>query len=393
MLIAPFLGVFAGWLIVMPGSVITLALRIDELESNSSSYSFALAAGWLSLMLGLEISGRASDHLHLRTGTRTPMLWFGILGTIVTGISASNANTALTLTIAWCLMQVPASAIIATSLAIAAETVSDAKQGLSSGLVGGAPVLALLLSTVAAQVLELSATSSFLLSAIAGALLVLPLALKKSHSINAIDQHEEVPVEVEPLPIHNRFWMRFLLAGFLLSFATSSANGYLVAYTTDVLHLDHDSSATTVATLVLIATLLSLISGLLSGRFARTKTHAVTTYITASIIVGLGISSMALIPVTHFAYVGAALFGIGFGAANGLELSLFIHSKSGAKYTAQQLGTFTGATTAPFVLVPVVATFIVDGSKNGVIHLWLAGSACALAAAVLMLRNLSTSEM
>jgi MFS family permease len=387
MFLIPAIGVFAGWIIVMPATVLTLALRSDQLlgENSASKYSILLAAGWLALMLSLSVFGRASDVSVQKFDSRKPIILFGIVGAASLGYLLGQANSFTTLAITWLAMQLPAAAIVSSALAIAANATNSEKKGLASGLAGGAPVFALLVGSLLVQIVSGAPERAFLITSTIGAIAAIPLLFAKNSSGSTATP--DVNVSDSDLVASPKLWKKFILAGFLLSCATSSANGYLVAYAKDILKLDDTASADLATMMVLVATVASIIAGIVAGLFAHTKLRALRTYSVAAVTVGVTLAILALFPNSEMAIFAAVIFGAAFGTANGLELSIYLHSNPDGFTSGKKLSTFTNATTVPYVLVPAVAAlFLSQSSGQGLIQLWLIGAACAVAASLLILR-------
>ena len=386
----PALGVFAGWITVMPATVLTLAARVDEIDSGTgdTKYSLALSAGWISLIIALFTMGRIGDAVLARYGTRSSVIGFGIIGIAIFGYALGQANTIFSLVFVWCLIQLPAAAIITSSLAMASQYANESKQGLLSGLAGGAPVLALFVGTLVTSAEALTPANAFVITSLLGAFLAIPLLMMNKHSAASISRSGESDKRFWDTADSQKFWNRFLLSAFLLSCATSSANGFLLVFASQALGLETEPATNLVTTMVLAATLSSIISGLITGKFLSSQSQVTYAYSIAAIVVGSSIGILALYPSQGLALIVGLLFGIGFGAANGLELTIFMRNQKDQMRAGKSLGLFTGVTTAPFVLVPLVAAYLLrnDGS-TGITQLWLGGSVFGIIAGIMVLRS------
>jgi MFS family permease len=393
MVILPALGVFAGWLIVMPNTVLTLALCVDKITGTSGSpaYSLILGAGWLSLILALEFMGRWSDKLFVSTGTRSKLIWFGIVGTLALGAAFMFANSLMACAIIWCALQIPAAAIVSTCLALSAHSGDSPRQGLASGLVGGAPVLSVLVGSLLLTVVTLEPRAMLLATCVAGAVIAIPVALQghtEGGSQIANSEHSHL-LEADDSKPSSRNWRIFLIAAFLLSCSTSATNGYIIAYARNILNLDSTAAASLAAYMVLIAATASIAIGVAIGHYVRKAHRIILTYAFAALVTGFSIVLFIARPSSSVALLSALFFGLGFGAANGLEISIFKLNHKGSTNAGKYLSTFTSVTTAPFVLVPAMAAVLMrDGDTSGINQLWSFGAACAVAAAATVLISL-----
>ena len=374
----------------MPSTVITLALCIDQLTgtSGSSEYSLILGAGWLTLILALEVMGRLSDKLFVRTGNRSMLIWFGAIGTVLLGLAFASVNTLALTAIIWCALQFPAAAIVSTSLALSVHNGESPRQGLASGLVGGAPVFSVLIGSLLVTALELEPRTMFLATCILGAVAATPVALKgkPASPLATNDSVAANQINVGFTTPSPRNWRNFLIAAFLLSCSTSATNGYIIAYARNILDLDTTAATSLAGYMVLIAATASITIGIVTGHFVRKARRVMVAYAVAAIITGLSIVLLLALPTSGSALVAALLFGLGFGAANGLEITIFKINHKDVSNAGKRLSTFTSVTTAPFVLVPAIAAVLMrSGHADGITQLWILGAVCAAAAALVML--------
>jgi MFS family permease len=386
----PALGVFAGWIIVMPATVLNLALRVDEIDSGhgNTNYSLVLSAGWVSLIVSLFLMGKIGDLVFEKSGSRSTVIGFGILGSALLGFALSQANTTITLALAWCLIQFPAAALITSSLALASQHASESKQGLSSGLAGGAPVLALFIGTLVTSAAGPAPANAFLFTSILGAIFAIPLLMIRKAPVKSSASLYLNRGDLWDTANSQKFWNRFLLAAFLLSCTTSSANGFLLVFASDVLGLDSIAASDLVTTMVLVASLSSIVSGVIAGKFLISKKHVILAYSFAAILVGASIGVLILFPSEALVFVAGLIFGVGFGTANGLELTMFMKNQNDPNQAGRALGLFTSATTAPYVLIPLVAAFLLrNEGSTGITQLWLGGSVLGIAAGIIVLRS------
>lgn len=390
----PALGVFAGWIILMPNTVITLALCIDKITgtSGSSEYSLILGAGWLTLILALEVMGRLSDKLFVRSGTRSTLIWFGAIGTVLLGLAFASVDTLALSALIWCALQFPAAAIVSSSLALSVHKGESPRQGLASGLVGGAPVFSVLVGSLLVTAIHLEPRTMFLATCIAGAIAAVPVALTSkpsSHLVVGATQNEHhMDAKLKSPSPHS--WRNFLIAAFLLSCSTSATNGYIIAYARNILNLDVTAATSLAGYMVLIAATASITIGILTGHFVRKARNVMVAYAVAAIVTGISIVLLLALHTSSTALVAALLFGLGFGAANGLEITIFKINHKDVSNAGRRLSTFTSVTTAPFVLVPAMAAALMHGGdQDGITELWIFGAVCAVVAALVALQTKS----
>jgi uncharacterized membrane protein YdjX (TVP38/TMEM64 family) len=70
--------------------------------------------------------------------------------------------------------------------------------------------------------------------------------------------------------------------------------------------------------------------------------------------------------------IGALILGIGFGFANGSEFALALSVNESSDALGKNLGTLTATTSVPYVLVPALATFLLqDSPATGLVTLFI----------------------
>jgi hypothetical protein len=97
---------------------------------------------------------------------------------------------------------------------------------------------------------------------------------------------------------------------------------------------------------------------------------------------------MVIMPSESFVWVAGLGFGAGFGAANGLELTLVAHLQPKASNAGKDVALYTASTTLPYVIIPFMAAGILATDVTaGIGLLWWVAAACAAGSAVVMFAN------
>lgn len=388
-MIATTSGVLGGWLAIMPPTVVTLALRLREFDPSGLPvlYSTILAAGWAAMIVALIGFGRLGDLVRERTGSRALLARIGAPLMLVTGALLALAPSPGWLLVAWVLAQAPSAMVITTALAEAGEVVPTRNRGLTSGLIGAAPIVALFLGSAIVTGLSGALPVAFLVSSGIGAALALPLAFVQTPapevSASPGSPLSSVPGHAPLTP--SRIWVAFLIGSFLLSWATSTANGFLVPYVQNVTDVADDAITRLSTSGVLVATLLATISSIVGGILAGGRRRGAWLWSLAALACSVGLLVILTTPTTTGVLVTAAVFGIGFGLANGVELGVVLMLRTDPARLGRDLGLFTAVTTLPYVLVPALGTLLLTGSTiSGLVELFTLALALALVSAVLV---------
>ncbi len=389
------LGVLGGWLAIMAPAVVTVALRLSTFDPSGmpSFYALMLAAGWLTLLVSLITLGQVSDLLLRRSGSRVLLARVGVPLIGVGGLLLAIAPTPGWLLAAWIVAQVPSAAVITTALAEGGDLTPARRRGLTSGLVGAASIIALLLGSTLVRLLGDFTGLAFLVPALLGAVAAAPLLFEPSpqassskvQSSSKVESSAAVPAEQSAsgsASIGRAFviaWPIFVAASFLLSWATSTTNGFVVTFIQYVARALGDSIASTTTGAVILATGVAIIASLVAGPLFGTNGRGAFAWTAGAVLSCASLVLMLASPTGALFFTAAAVFGLGFGIANGVELSIVLALRPVHEHLGRDLGLFTAATTAPYVLVPVVATVaLADDPRSGVLLLF--GLAAVLAA-------------
>lgn len=392
------LGVLGGWLAVMAPAVVTIALRLQEFDPSGlpSTYALILALGWLTMIIALIAAGVIGDVVQRRLSTRAPLARIGVPFLAAGGVLLAIAPTPGWLTVVWVGVQIPSAIVITTALAEGGEEVSRKRRGLTSGLIGAAPIIALLVGGIAVRVLSDSLAWAFILPALVGALVASPLMFTGSVSPSTHDEigHSHVPGSRNSA---SALWLAFLAGSFLLSWATATTNGFLVTFVQNVIDVVSDDVADLSSSVVILASILTIVASIAGGRLAATQALAIQIWVVAAALCAVALAILLASPAIAMLLVAACVFGIAFGAANGVEWSIVLSVRDRSERLGRDFGIFTAVTSAPFVLVPALATVVLRTDVGpGVRFLFtlaciLSGLA-ALIVALLALREATNDE-
>lgn len=383
-------AILGGWLPIMAPGVVTIALRLGDFESTAldSTYALALAAGWLAMIASLIAAGYASDALVRRGLSRTVLVRVSIPLIALGGALMALAPSAVWLALVWALIQVPAALVITTALAEGGAHLREDPRSLVSGWAGAMPILALLVGAIGVRALSDSLGWAFITPALAGALLCVPLALVSTS--NPAESRTKQPSAAGAI---SGLWLAFLIASFLLAWTTSTVNGFLVVFVQELISgaLSDIADISTLA--VILASGLAVIASVSASRFARGRVLPIRMWWIAAVVCAAGLAVLVIAPSILTLLAVAAVFGIAFGVANGVELAVVVSVRGNDASLGQDMGILTAATSLPYVLVPAVAVVaLADSARAGVLALFIAAAATAFLAMVVLTSRSRTSE-
>ncbi len=393
-----FAAILGGWLAVMPPAVVTIALRMREFDPSGlpTAYSLTLAGGWLAMIIALIGFGQLGDRIHSTRGSRLVIVRIALPVFVLASIGLALAPSPGLLATAWIVVQLPVAAIITTALAESGSIVPVGRRGILSGLIGASSIIALFVGSTLVNLLSTSLTSAFIVPALVGACLIAPLAvfplpaafplptatrhLADSSSATSTSSPERAGPPLMPL----RPWVLFLAATLLLSWATSTTNGFIVLLVERIALIPAGSVASTATLLVVAATAFAIASSLAIGPLARSLASAATAWSIAAVTCCLALVGLLLWNTPTGLLVAAIVFGASFGIANGVEVSVILHLRHDSPALGRDMGVFMAASTVPYVLVPALASIILAGGLTSGLRIMFAlAAALALVGAAL----------
>ena len=342
----------------MAPAVVTIALRLREFDPSGlpSTYAMTLALGWLSMITALVVSGAWGDSVQRRFSTRTSQARIGVPMIAAGGVLLAIAPSPAWLAAAWVAVQIPSAIVITTALAEGGELVSPERRGLTSGLVGAASIMALLLGSIGVRMLGDSMTWAFVMPAALGALVAAPLAYARTPSKPMLEPKDHRASALRAMaPTRSSLWIAFLVGSFLLAWSTSTTNAFLVTFVQYVAAASPDEIAAVSSSAVIAAAILAVAASITAGALTDGRAISAQLWIVACALCSVALAALIAVPTVTMLLIAASLFGIAFGAANGVEFSVILLVRREGERLGRVFGLFTAITSAPYVLVPTLA--------------------------------------
>lgn len=352
------LAVLGCWLAIMPPAVLAIALRMREFDPSGlpTQYAATLAAGWLAMIVGLIGFGMLGDLLERRGDSRIVLVRIAIPAVLVLGLLLSIAESPTQLLVAWVLLQMPAAAIVTSALAMSGSIASPSQRGVLSGLVGAASIVALLIGSLLVRALQADVSTALLVTSALGAAMAVPLALRRARELGTPREPSERRAAPGGAARRVPAWIVFTVASILLSWATSTANGFIVPFFQYLTSTPAGEIADASTRAVTFATLAAIVSSIAIGFSLGRRRWVAWLWSVAAAIVAVAIAGLLAAPTPVVVLAFTTLLGAGFGAANGVELSLLLSLRHSPGSLGRDLGFFNAMTSVPYVLVPAVAT-------------------------------------
>ena len=155
-------------------------------------------------------------------------------------------------------------------------------------------------------------------------------------------------------------WMAFLVGSFLLACSTSTTNGFLVTFVQYVTAVSPDEISDLSSLAVIIAAILAAAASVTAGALTDGKAVSIRLWILACALCSVALAALLAAPTATTVLIAASVFGIAFGAANGVEFTVVLLVRRERERLGRDFGLFTALTSAPYVLVPIVAAALLS---------------------------------
>lgn len=381
-LAAQALAIVGGWVPLAIAAGQSVALRTDDLQASTASYSLIVACGWAVSMLTLPLMGHLSDKAVARGVSRRTLLLVGG-ASMVLAFALLGVPTSIPLFAAiWLLAQIPTSLIVTVSSSRLAEEAPAELRGWASTVAGLGPVLAITIGAITTLVFSSVPSTLFIAPAIVGAALLIPsLALRPTSAERTDASHDTRTSEARVFP-----WS--LLIAIALAFSGLAVGRvYLVPLIESVSTNVSDADVTALAsTALLVATAGAIAGTILAGRLMRPAGRAISIFGWFSLASAIPLLLLALVSsVAQVIAVGLVL-GLTIGAINAAAYGVYLHRYSHRADPGRMLGLIIAAETVPYVIVPLAAaTWQASAQASLIPLLFMVGALLAIAASVITL--------
>lgn len=375
------LAYFGLWVALLTPVVVSMALRIAEIDpaNKESTLALVLGIGAFIALVANPVAGYFSDRTTSRFGMRRPWIVSGVLlGAIGLYMVATGGFTMIV--IGWALAQLGLNAALAAIVAILPDQVPVAQRGTVSGVLG----ICLQLGIVAGVFLTERAggdiVSMFMWPAYACMALVGLLAVYLKD--RRLDPSELKPADLGAF--FKSFWISprkapdfawAFLSRFLLFIGLATLTTYQVYFLIDRLGVapaDVPGKMLTSIVIMTIATVVgSLGGGWLSDRLEGRRKLFVWI---AAVIYAAGLIVIALSGSFEMFLVGLAICGAGQGIYLAVDLALVTQVLPNKEDAAKDLGIFNIASAMPQSIAPAIAPIFlaIGGTSNNYGALYIA---------------------
>ena len=354
-------AVLAGYVAVLSTGPVAANVRLTQIAPGESAfwYSVMAASGALVAAVSFIVFGRISNRLLETRGSRQRIFIFSAVSLAPLILLVSAADSVPTILVVWCLLQIPAAAILSTSTAVVLELLPERLVGLASGLFGAAAVMAIFYGVLIGTVTKNDPTIVLATSVATALLLALPAALTRENTSLKNTEPDATTITKTP----KAFWMFLFATTFSLAVSALS-NDYFFQLSFRLLGGNTEAAATLAQQLYATSAGVFLLCSIAGGLLAKSAARSLQLFKYSLLISAAGLALTTLIQETGTLLIGAILIGIGTGLNVGSQLPVMRLTLDGREELGQEAGIFNLASIAPAILVPSFAALLIIVSEE-----------------------------
>nr|WP_321457322.1 MFS transporter [uncultured Cohaesibacter sp.] len=384
------IGAFC-WVIAYLGAIaVLLPARVAEIDSVDKAAIIALNSTISMVVATLAnlLIGAFSDLTRSRFGRRTPWIWVGAIGSLVSLFYLGQVTTATGLIATWALYQVFLNAIIAPLIATIADRIAPRYRGsAASAYALGLGVGAGLGQVIGAQFIG-DVSFGFIVLGIL-TVIAAPAASICFKELSSLPMpkktfSKEMVLDHFVFARHDaRDYYLALFGKFFIMVAKFSVQGYILYILTDYLMLEKSDAGhyiSITATIIMIAGIaMAFISGPIADKFGRIKAPVVL----ASLLIAVGVLLPYFAPNPTMIILYSVFAGLGLGIFNAVDQALNIAVLPDPETSAKDLGILNFASTGGQIAGPLLAAAAI--TTIGYHALFLVSGCTAIIGAILFL--------
>ena len=336
--------------------------------------------------------GAGSDLTRSRFGRRTPWIWLGAIGSLVSLIALGRVSSIPALLTAWAVYQVFLNSIIAPLLGTLSDRIAPRFRGsAASGYALGIGVGTGLGQVIGAQFLGNAATGFFVLGLLT--VLVAPAAsiFFREGSSTAMPKKAfdaDMVLDHFAFARHNaRDYYLALFGKFFVMVAKFAIQGYVLYILTDYMLVDEGSTKGYISAVSLIIMFLGIGMAFLSGPIADRLKMVKLPVVVSALFIAAGVFAPFLSTSPKMIVVYAVLAGIGFGMFNAVDQALNISVLPNPETAAKDLGILNLANTGGQIAGPLVAALAIKAVGYHMLFVVAAGAALIAVILFLLIRS------
>ncbi|SHE25444.1 MFS transporter [Actinomyces glycerinitolerans] len=382
------IGAFC-WIVAYLGAVgVLLPARIAEIAPADKAAVVALNSTISMIVAAIAniLIGAGSDLTRSRFGRRTPWIWAGAVGSLLSLTVLGHVQSVPALVTTWAVYQVFLNSIIAPLLGTLSDRVSPQFRGTAaSGYALGNGLGTGLGQVIGAQFLGNTATGLLVLGGLT--VLVAPATSWFFRESSSVDMPKrpftkDMVLDHFVFARHNaRDYYLALLGKFFVILAKFAIQGYVLYILTDYMLLGEDDSSRYISIISLIIMVAGIVMAFVAGPVADRLKLIKLPVIVSSLLIAVGVLVPFFSATPMMMVLYAVIAGTGLGMFNAVDQALNIAVLPDPDTAAKDLGILNLANTGGQIAGPLVAAAAI--SAFGYHMLFVVASAAALVATLL----------
>jgi MFS family permease len=359
------LGILGWSIALIPPLIVTIALRLREIDvaNSATNLSLVLGVGALFSLISNPLAGRFSDRTTSRIGMRKPWVFSGAaIGYLGIVIIAFASNVAVVL-LGWAIAQIGMNFALAALIAMLPDQIAPDRRGRTASFISLAQNLGGVVATFFVQVFPVGLVQ-YLVPSLIGLVLMVAMVAPVKDRVLAERPREAFGIKAllgsfvfNPRKNPDLGWA--WLTRFFMTTAQFTATSYLTYFLIEVFHIP-DAEAPTLVFQAILANAVGILVitpllGWLSDRLRRRKVFVII----ASLVAVVGLLTIALASALWMVLLGELILGAGAGAFFAVELALIADVLPSEETAGKDLGVANLAQSLPQSLLPVAAPSVI----------------------------------
>jgi MFS family permease len=358
---------------------VSMALKVTDLvglDAAPTAQGLILGIGAIAALVGNPLFGRLSDRTSSRWGRRRPWMIGGSVVFALCLFVIAVGNNIPTLVVAWFVAQLAANACFAAYLATIADQIPPRQSATVTALGGVMQNVGILAAIYLAAALTSNMIALFMIPAAIGVL---------GMTIYSLVLPDKVLVRKPPAAGVKTFLQTFwvsprrhpdfawaFVSRFLLILGSFMFSTFRIFWMQDELGLAVADAAATVATGVLIYTVVLVVVGQLAGILSDRLGKRKFLVFLSTALFAVGLVLLTQVHTVGGFFVVEAILGAAYGIYMGVDLALVLAVLPNPNDSAKDLGVFNIANAAPQSLAPFLgAALIAVGAGHNYTLLYL----------------------
>ncbi len=385
------------WVVAYLGAVaVLLPARIAEIDPQNKAAIIALNST-IAMVVATAANlliGAFSDLTRTRWGRRTPWIWIGAIGSLVSLVALGQMTTAAGLITVWAIYQLFLNAIIAPLLATLADRIAPKFRGsAASSYALGLGLGSGLGQVIGAQFLGNASVGLIVLGVLTA--IAAPTASVFFREMSSLPMPrksftKDMVLENFVFARHDaRDYYLALFGKFFIMVSKFSIQGYLLYILTDYMVMERSGAGgyiSLTATIIMISGIvMALVSGPIADRLKRIKLPVVIS----SILIAVGVFLPYLSPTPEMIILYSIFAGLGLGIFNAVDQALNIAVLPNPATAAKDLGILNFASTGGQIAGPLLSAMVITAWGYHALFLLAAGAALVGAGLFIAIRRVN----